>query len=69
MLPQGGHAVTLQDGFVLASQAGRESLGVYLGLCRAVEHLVGHRSCLPREAVDALSLETFKARLDGPWAA
>jgi len=23
---------------------------------------------LPREAVDAPSLEVFKARLDGPWA-
>jgi len=22
----------------------------------------------PREGVDALSLEVFKARLDGPWA-
>jgi len=24
---------------------------------------------LPREAVDALSLEVLKARMDGPWAA
>jgi len=69
MLLQGGHAMTLQDGFVPASQAGRESLGVYLGLCRGVEDLVEHRNGLSREAVDALSLEAFKAWLDGPWAA
>jgi len=29
---------------------------------------VRHRHRLPREAVDAPSLEAFKARLDGAWA-
>jgi len=31
--------------------------------------VVRHWHKLPREAVDAPSLEVLKARLDGPWAA
>jgi len=29
--------------------------------------MVRHRNMLPREAVDALSVEVFKARLDGSF--
>ena len=33
-----------------------------------IMRVAGHRSRLPREVVDAPSLEPFKARLDGAWS-